>query len=224
MPSVLTGKPAPLCRFDIAPRGAHDDVSSVIERCRDPPDASLEVTETIDVRAERNAINHGVFRDFPTRYRGPHGTQVRVGFTFEGATLDGQPVETSTSTVFNGVRIKIGDPDTFVEIGEHRYVIRYRTTRQLGRFKDYDELYWNATGNGWMFPIDVAEARIRLPRPVKFGQRAVYTGPQGSIQHFAEVVEEKTGGNRVSHNPAARTKRGSYRSRRLSQGRGRRRR
>jgi uncharacterized membrane protein YgcG len=179
----------------LAPAVAHAD-ERILRYSSDvaiQPDASLEVTETIDVRAERNAINHGIFRDFPTRYRGPHGTQVRVGFTFEGATLDGQPVETSTSTVFNGVRIKIGDPDTFVEIGEHRYVIRYRTTRQLGRFKDYDELYWNATGNGWMFPIDVAEARIRLPRPVKFGQRAVYTGPQGSTQHFAEVVEEKPG-------------------------------
>ena len=54
-------------------------------------------------------------------------------------------------------------PDEYVDVGEHRYVIRYRTTRQIGRFKDYDELYWNATGNGWIFPIDVAEARIRLP-------------------------------------------------------------
>ena len=156
-------------------------------------DASLEVTETIDVRAERNAINHGIFRDFPTRYRSRHGSQVRVGFTFEGATLDGQPVEASTSPVFNGVRIKIGDPDNFVEIGEHRYVIRYRTTRQLGRFDDFDELYWNATGNGWAFPIDVAEARIRLPQPVELGQRAAYTGPQGSTDRFAEVVKEEPG-------------------------------
>ena len=53
------------------------------------------------------------------------------------------------------------------------------TTRQVGRFNGYDELYWNATGNGWIFPIDVAEARIRLPEPVKFGQRAIYTGRTG---------------------------------------------
>src|SRR4029453_9443750 len=45
-------------------------------------DASLEVTETIDVRAEHNRINRGIFRDFPTRYRGRTGSQVRVGFTF----------------------------------------------------------------------------------------------------------------------------------------------
>ena len=93
----------------------------------------------------------------------------------------------------NGVRIKVGDPDKIIEEGEHRFVLHYRTTRQIGRFKDYDELYWNATGNGWVFPIDVAEARIRLPEPVKFGQRSAYTGPQGSTASNAEVVDEKPG-------------------------------
>ena len=156
-------------------------------------DSSLQVTETIDVRAERDQINHGIYRDFPTRYRGRNGSQVRVGFTFERATLDGQPVQAKAEAHGNGVRVKVGDPDTFVEVGEHRYVLRYSTTRQIGRFKDYDELYWNATGNGWIFPIDVAEARIRLPSAVKFGQHAVYTGAQGSTGQSAEVVEEKPG-------------------------------
>jgi hypothetical protein len=157
------------------------------------PDSSLEVTETINVRAEHDAINQGIFRDFPTRHRGPHGSRFRVGFTFEGATVDGAPVEASTAPFSNGVRIKIGDPETLVTVGEHLYVIRYRTTRQIGRFKDYDELYWNVTGNGWPFPIDIAEARIRLPRPAKFGQRAFYTGPQGSADRSAKVIDETPG-------------------------------
>jgi uncharacterized membrane protein YgcG len=156
-------------------------------------DGSLEVAETIDVRAEHDLINHGIFRDFPTRYRGRNGGQVHVGFTFEGATLDGSPVPASTEPVSNGVRIKVGDPDKLVDIGEHSFVLHYRTTRQVGRFSGYDELYWNATGNGWKFPIDVAEARIRLPQAVRFGQRAFYTGPQGSTASDAEVVEEQPG-------------------------------
>jgi uncharacterized membrane protein YgcG len=156
-------------------------------------DSSLEVTETIDVRAEHDRINHGIFRDFPTRYRGPHRSRVHVGFTFQGATLDGLPVPATTEPFANGVRIKLGDPDKLVDVGEHSYVLRYRTTRQIGRFKDYDELYWNATGNGWIFPIDAAAARIRLPAAVKLGQRAAYTGLQGSTASDAEVVEEKPG-------------------------------
>jgi hypothetical protein len=80
-----------------------------------------------------------------------------------------------------------------VDVGEHRYVIRYSTTRQIGRFNGYDELYWNATGNGWIFPIDVAEARIRLPETVKFGERASYTGPQGATSSNARVIERNRG-------------------------------
>ncbi|MBA2635555.1 MAG: DUF2207 domain-containing protein, partial [Sphingomonas sp.] len=156
-------------------------------------DSSLAVTETIDVRAENIAINRGIYRDFPTRYRGRNGTRVRVGFTFDSATLDGAPVPASVASVGNGVRIKIGDPAKYVPVGEHRYVIRYRTTRQLGRFDGYDELYWNATGNGWQFPIDAAEARIRLPSATRFGQRSVYTGSQGSTAADAEVAEERPG-------------------------------
>lgn len=175
------------------PANAEERIQRFVSDVQIQEDSSLAVTETIDVHAERNAINHGIFRDFPTRYRGPHGSQYRVGFKFLGATLDGDPVPASTESIANGVRIKLGDPDTFVDIGDHRYVIRYRTTRQVGRFKDYDELYWNVTGNGWMFPIDLAEARIRLPVDVKFGQRAAYTGAQGSTASNARVVEEKPG-------------------------------
>jgi uncharacterized membrane protein YgcG len=156
-------------------------------------DSSLEVTETIDLRAENERINHGIYRDFPTRYPGPHGSQIRIGFTFEGATLDGMPVQASTGRIADGIRIKIGDPNSLVSVGEHRYVIRYRATRELGFFKDFDELYWNATGNGWIFPIDKAVARIHLPEPVKIGQRSVYAGAEGSTASNAEVVEEKPG-------------------------------
>ena len=156
-------------------------------------DSSIEVAETIDVRVEHDRINHGIYRDFPTRYRGPNGTQFHVGFTFEGATLDGSPVKASVAPSGNGVRIKLGDADSYVDLGEHEYVIRYRATREISRFANFDELYWNATGNSWAFPIDDASVRIRLPEPAGFKDRAVYTGPAGSTAHDAAVVEERPG-------------------------------
>ena len=157
------------------------------------PDSSLDVTETIDVIAEGNQIRRGIFRDFPTRYKGRAGGQVRVGFTLGQVTRDGVSEPAAIEPISNGVRVRIGDADKLIEHGQHRYVIRYRTTRQIGRFADYDELYWNATGTGWAFPIDQAEAIITLPAAVKLGQRAVYTGAQGSTASNAEVVEEAAG-------------------------------
>ena len=176
-----------------APAHADERILHYLSDVQIQKDSSLEVAETINVRAENDQINHGIYRDFPTHYRGRNGGQVRVGFTLEGATLDGSSVPASTESIGNGVRIKIGDPNKYVEVGEHTYVLHYRTTRQIGRFADFDELYWNATGNGWIFPIDVAEARIRLPAPVSFGQRSAYTGAQGSTETNAEVVDERPG-------------------------------
>ena len=157
------------------------------------PDASLLVSETIDVVAEGDRIRRGIYRDFPTRYRGRRGGQHRVGFELLGVTRNGEAEPARVEPIAGGVRIRIGDPDRLIENAEHRYVIRYRTDRQIGFFEDFDELYWNVTGNGWGFPIEVAEARIALPSPARFGQRAVYTGPQGATGKAAEVVAERPG-------------------------------
>lgn len=155
---------------------------------------TLTVTETIRVNAEGDDIRHGIFRDFPTRYQRPGQRMVRVGFDVQSVQRDGQPEHYTTERVSGGVRVKIGDADAYVARGQHTYVLRYTTTRQLGFFEGYDELYWNVTGTGWVFPIDSAEVRIHLPQAVPFGpERSFYTGAQGATGHDAEVVSERPG-------------------------------
>ncbi|NUT01325.1 MAG: DUF2207 domain-containing protein, partial [Sphingomonas sp.] len=156
-------------------------------------DGSVDVTETIEVNVENVRINHGIFRDFPLRYHIPQGSYVRVGFDLLDASLDGQPVRHSEESIAGGTRIKLGDPDRYVSPGPHIYQIHYRADRELGHFKDFDELYWNVTGNGWVFPIDSAEVTVRLPKPVKFTQHAYYTGLQGSQGQLARLVSEEPG-------------------------------
>jgi uncharacterized membrane protein YgcG len=153
----------------------------------------LRVIETIAIRAEGNQVKRGILRDFPTVYHRADGSRVEVRFDIESVTRDGQVDGYSTERMANGVRVRIGRADRTVNPGVHQYVIRYRTTRQIGFFKDYDELYWNATGTGWTFPIDVAEARINLPERVEFKQNAIYTGPQGANGKDAMVVEQQPG-------------------------------
>jgi hypothetical protein len=174
------------------PPGTGERILSFLSDVVVGADGTLTVTETIRVRAEGNQIQRGIFRDFPTRYE-RDGRRIRVGFDVDGVERDGRTEPWTTESIDNGERLRIGDANVMLAQGEHVYVIRYRTTRQLGFFDSYDELYWNATGNGWMFPIDVAEARIRLPQAVPFGSRATYTGPQGATTSNAEVVEEAPG-------------------------------
>ena len=133
-------------------------------------DASLHVTETIRVEAEGNQIRHGIYRDFPTRYD-RDGRRVFVGFTVDGVERDGHAEPWRRESIDGGVRIRIGDASEEVPTGEHSYVIRYTTTRQLNFSNpNFDELYWNVTGNYWRFPIDSAEVRVRLPQAATFGQ------------------------------------------------------
>jgi uncharacterized membrane protein YgcG len=157
-------------------------------------DGELDVTETIRVKVEQyGMIKHGILRDFPTTYTRPDGSRVVVGFAVQSVTLDGANEPWSAEAMANGVRVRIGSAATTLSAGEHEFVIRYRTNRQIGFFLNDDELYWNATGNGWTFAIDVAEARIRLPDAVPFTQTAVYTGPAGSTGKDAAVVERQPG-------------------------------
>jgi uncharacterized membrane protein YgcG len=143
------------------------------------PDASMTVTEDITVRANRQEINRGIVRDFPTTYPDRLGNTVKVGFQVEEVLRDGRPEPYRVESASNGVRIRIGQKDVFLRPGDYTYTIRYRVDRELGFFKDFDELYWNVTGNGWTFAIDRAEAVIELPPGAKILNSAAYTGYQG---------------------------------------------
>jgi uncharacterized membrane protein YgcG len=153
----------------------------------------LTVTETIRVQAEGNQIRRGILRDFPTTYARPDGGRVVVGFEVNAVTRDGAEENWTTEPLANGVRVRIGRAEVNLSTGPHEYVIRYRTTRQIGFFADYDELYWNATGTGWTFAIDSAEARVNLPEAVPFRQSSFYTGPQGATGKDATIVEQRPG-------------------------------
>ncbi|WP_375397557.1 DUF2207 domain-containing protein [uncultured Sphingomonas sp.] len=168
-------------------------ILSFLSDVRIKKSGALDVTETIRFLVTGDAIRHGINREFPTRYRTPLGRTTTVAFTMVSAARDGAAEQYSLTYLSNGVRMQIGKPDVIVPPGEHVYVIRYRTSRQVIRGSDRDELYWNATGNGWRFAIDSAEARITLPTPAAFGDRAAYTGPQGSTAADAMVVDERPG-------------------------------
>ena len=172
---------------------AEERIKSYVADIQVRADGTVDVEEAITVNVEGAQIQRGIYRDFPTRYRDKLGRQVRVGFEILSVERNGRAENYVRESVSNGVRVRIGNADVMLPYGEHQYHIRYRTTRQIGFFENYDELYWNVTGNGWIFPIDMAEARITLPKPVPFVQKAFYTGTQGSTDKNAEIVTEEPG-------------------------------
>lgn len=159
-------------------------------------DGSLTVTETIRVRAEGRNINRGIYRDFPTNYEDRLGNNYTVTLDLLNVQRDGEREPFHTNKRSNGIRIYIGSENHTLEHGIYEYRLQFTTKRQLGFFEEFDELYWNVTGNGWVFPIDHASARIELPADVPANQILTdfYTGAQGNSEKMAEsqIVDKRT--------------------------------
>src|SRR5262249_41627981 len=96
------------------------------------PDGTFLFRETITVNATGNRILHGIFRDFPTRYKDRFGNNYVVGFTLLSAEYDGYAETTRVQDQLNSKRIYLGDQKLFIPSGQHTYVISYTTNRQLG--------------------------------------------------------------------------------------------
>lgn len=135
------------------------------------PDASIIVTETIEVQANGEQIKHGIFRDIP----------IKLDILDIERNGIPEPYNQHVAKIF------IGSPEVFLAPGVYSYSITYKANRQIRYFDKFDELYWNVTGNGWDFPIDQATANIHLPQGASVIQQAAYTGPLGANdQNYTE--------------------------------------
>ncbi len=163
-------------------------------------DGSMQVVETIAVESAGVDIVHGIYRDFPTRYRDRAGNQYSVLFDIVRLRRDGNTEAYHTEDLGNGVRVYFGSSSYDLTPGLHTYQFTYRTNRQLGFFRDHDELYWNVTGNGWKFPIDVATATVLLPANV----RNLVTGLEGYTGYEGEKGRAYTATRDEESNPVFR--------------------
>ena len=188
--AVITAAPHPA-------RAAEDErITDYASRVEVHADGSMTVIETIEVIAAGKDIRHGIYRDFPTVYRDRLGNKLRVGFTVRAVERDGRPEPFFVKRLSNGWRVYMGRKDEMLAPGPHGYRLTYSTDLQIGYFDDHDELYWNAIGTGWTFPIDRARATVVLPRGAPVITALAFTGPEGSRARNA-VVEYDANGNPV---------------------------
>ncbi len=155
------------------------------------PDASLLVTERITVQAEGEQIRRGIYRDLPVSYGMALGLQKSGPISLLSVTRDGQAENVSTERNGAWVRYYIGSADHLLQPGRYQYELRYRVERQLLHHATTDELYWNVTGNEWVFPILQASVEVKLPPGARIGQLAAYTGAHGEQGKAFEVVEQR---------------------------------
>ncbi len=146
------------------------------------------VREDITVQAEGREIKRGIYRLFPTKYNDKLGTRFQVGFDVEEVLKDGVAEPFFTKKERNGIALYIGDENTFLSKGVYTYTLIYRTTRQIGFFEDFDELYFNAIGGDWVFPIEKATVLVELPDGAEIVQLAAFSGRDGTTTCDCELV------------------------------------
>lgn len=127
-------------------------------------DGTLFVTENILIKF--NGLKHGIYRDIPTKYYDKINNLYKVGFSVSEVLADNEKTDYQVEPFSNGYRITIGNPAKLVN-GTINYQIKYQTTRQIGFFKEHDEIFWNAIGNGFPYTINQANVKITLPQEFK---------------------------------------------------------
>ncbi len=162
------------------PLSAAEEIRSYSSNIVVRADGVVEITETITVNAEGRNIRRGIFRDFPTDYEDQYGNNIKAGFKVMSVRRGGSSEPYDVSNYANGKRVRIGSADHILSRGEHTYEIMYETTWQVTHLEATDELYFNAIGHGWAFPIESATVSVRVPEGAVIDRAEGHAGSFGS--------------------------------------------
>ncbi|MGA8879022.1 MAG: DUF2207 domain-containing protein [Candidatus Korobacteraceae bacterium] len=149
------------------------------------PDGTMTVRENLEVSFQGEF--HGIYRDIPIQYPGPHGSNYTLFLTVTGVT-DGQgrnlKYDSSVQGDFRHLKIYIPNAVNTTKVVDISYTVK----NAVRWFDDHDELYWNVTGNDWPVPIDSAMAIILFPPNAANNLRGqAFTGVYGSEGRDATV-------------------------------------
>lgn len=167
-------------------------------QARFDPEGVMTVNEHIQVRSTGDRIERGIFRTLPLTWKRQDGKFFSVNYQISQVWRDGEPEPYSLSKENDLLTIRIGSANKFLSPGLHSYVIQYQIDNHFSRFADWDELYWNVTGNGWAYDIDKARFSLQLPDSSEFIDNNgkdkrlqsidVYTGTMGEKGHNARIL------------------------------------
>jgi len=144
----------------------------------------LLITEDITIKDAPDQSRRGIFRELYANYE---FMGVKQKYDYEPISIkrDGQNENYSRQTNDNAILWRIGNRDVYLPNGTHNYEIKYRVADQARRHVDgdkavKDEIYWNATGTFWPYPIEKASATIIFPQGAEIIEQYAYTGRQGA--------------------------------------------
>lgn len=162
-------------------------------------DGSMSVNESIDYNFEFGD-RHGIYRYIPLYSM--IGDLYRI-INIDNVSIqrDGKKEQFDKSADREQIYLKIGNPNKTIT-GAHNYKISYTVENGIGsNFPDHDEIYWNATGNGWDVPIEKGSIKITNDFGAEPKKLICFTGDLGSKLHDCTISGESISLNKpLSYN------------------------
>lgn len=171
-----------------APARAAEEITRFSSAITVNPDSTITVTETITVTVEGREIRRGIIRELPLTRTAPDGVRWATPYEVLRVEQDGRPATWQATRAGDRLLIRIGDPDILLPRRPHTYSITYRSGAQVRAFPEHDELWWNVTGEDWVFPILRAEAVVTLPDGARAERVIAWTGPRGTEEQGAQIT------------------------------------
>jgi uncharacterized membrane protein YgcG len=113
----------------------------------------MQVTETIEVNFSGN--NRGIIRAIPNTYNSKDLSLKVIDVSKNDKHEPYITYEENDNTV-----IRIGDANTFIT-GVQTYKINYSVKNVINFYENYDELYWDVNGTGWIQNFEKVSAIVR---------------------------------------------------------------
>lgn len=142
-------------------------------------DNTAVLEENISVYSAGKKIRRGLYRNIPKKFK--FGIfDGHMNFSDISLERNGIKEPFFTEDSSDNIRINFGD-DSFLNNGIHNYKLTYKVDNVVGFYDDFDEVYWNVTGNDWEFTIEKATFKLILPADIKVFKEKIstYIGKKG---------------------------------------------
>ncbi|MFV0626193.1 MAG: DUF2207 domain-containing protein [Alphaproteobacteria bacterium] len=123
---------------------------------------AAKISEKVIVVANGEKLKHGLSKALPKFSVSRDGTSNKIDINLISVKIDGQEFDYKIEEIGNTIYFK---PKYEYELqpGVYTYDFEYIVNRQLWVYEDFDEFYWNITGNYWNLIIARAGAIIKIP-------------------------------------------------------------
>lgn len=145
-------------------------------------DASIDVSETIQILADQNYFLHGLTRQF--NFATPKDYEIR------SVAVDGVPVSYHVNIKPSQINLDIGDTSKLLPPGTYTYNINYHVNNAVHFGAAADELNWNVNSSDWNLPINKASATITLPDAAKILHYDTYINNMQSTRDISVLQAE----------------------------------